>query len=171
MRNQAREVRCNSCGGLNRVPSYSIHRIPWCGKCGTALPEHQVVKATRLSYRLGRLSLYYLLLGAFLAAFIGLLTLIAFNVTSDPTRKKSAFLHSAPPSPWSIQAIPGVAAVIAVDIENRDRRELLRETCRCDVSNVKNGLLRPRGRYPVGQRPGRYIHRKIRRWARIVWRG
>jgi hypothetical protein len=34
-----REVRCEACDTLNRVPGYSIKRIPQCGQCHAVLPE------------------------------------------------------------------------------------------------------------------------------------
>lgn len=34
-----REIRCGSCGTLNRVRSHSIRQVPRCGKCQVALPE------------------------------------------------------------------------------------------------------------------------------------
>jgi len=39
-----------SCGALNRVPRYSIKRIPECGKCHAPLPEHVAIKTTRKLY-------------------------------------------------------------------------------------------------------------------------
>jgi hypothetical protein len=42
-----REVRCGACGTLNRVPSYSIRRIPQCGKCHTILPETSLIRVAR----------------------------------------------------------------------------------------------------------------------------
>jgi hypothetical protein len=34
-----REIRCGSCGTLNRVRSHSIRQVPRCGKCHVALPK------------------------------------------------------------------------------------------------------------------------------------
>jgi hypothetical protein len=34
-----REIRCGSCGTLNRVRSHSIRQVPHCGKCQVALTE------------------------------------------------------------------------------------------------------------------------------------
>jgi hypothetical protein len=47
-----REVRCTNpdCGSLNRVPNYSIRRLPECGKCHTKLPETRAVKILRGFY-------------------------------------------------------------------------------------------------------------------------
>ena len=33
------EIRCEACGTLNRVPAYSVRRIPECGRCRCKLPE------------------------------------------------------------------------------------------------------------------------------------
>src|SRR5258708_5791236 len=45
----AREVRCG-CGALNRLPHYSIGRIPSCGKCHSRLPESGLIKIFRRLY-------------------------------------------------------------------------------------------------------------------------
>jgi hypothetical protein len=48
-----REVRCvnPSCGTLNRVPGYSVRRVPRCGKCQTPLPESAAFAVLRELYR------------------------------------------------------------------------------------------------------------------------
>jgi hypothetical protein len=48
-----REVRCSNldCGTLNRVPAYSIRKIPKCGRCGEPLPEKVAVKTLRGLYQ------------------------------------------------------------------------------------------------------------------------
>lgn len=48
-----REIRCANpnCGALNRVPRYSIKRIPECGKCHTRLPEPASTKLARNLYK------------------------------------------------------------------------------------------------------------------------
>lgn len=48
---KVREVRCGACGTLNRVPAYSLSRIPRCGKCHANLPEAPFRKALRSAYR------------------------------------------------------------------------------------------------------------------------
>ncbi len=45
------EVRCPSCGTLNRVPNYFVSRIPSCGKCHKVLPEQPAKKIFRQIYR------------------------------------------------------------------------------------------------------------------------
>jgi len=47
----SREIRCGSCGVLNRVVRYSIARLPKCGNCGTTLPEPRATKFFRFFYR------------------------------------------------------------------------------------------------------------------------
>jgi hypothetical protein len=43
-----REIRCGTCHALNRVPAYSVRRIPHCGKCHANLPETGAVKIVRV---------------------------------------------------------------------------------------------------------------------------
>ena len=45
------EIRCESCGTLNRVSPYSIRQIPKCGRCQEALPENMTFKLVRGLYR------------------------------------------------------------------------------------------------------------------------
>jgi hypothetical protein len=45
------EVRCGSCDALNRVPLYSVTRLPKCGMCHAALPESRGTKGLRFFYR------------------------------------------------------------------------------------------------------------------------
>jgi hypothetical protein len=45
-----RELRCGSCGTLNRVRAHSIRQIPKCGKCQHALPESIGIRAARELY-------------------------------------------------------------------------------------------------------------------------
>ncbi len=44
-----REVRCEACGTVNRVPPYSIRKIPRCGnkECRAPLPESAIIGALR----------------------------------------------------------------------------------------------------------------------------
>ncbi len=46
-----REIRCTVCHAVNRIGSYGIDRIPWCGKCRAALPEATCRKAIRRLYQ------------------------------------------------------------------------------------------------------------------------
>jgi len=47
------DVRCSACGTPNRVPRYSVARIPRCGKaeCRAVLPEPSLFKPLRFMYR------------------------------------------------------------------------------------------------------------------------
>jgi hypothetical protein len=51
-----REVRCinPNCGVLNRVPRYSVRRVPQCGKCHWKLPEHGAIRIFRSTYSVPR---------------------------------------------------------------------------------------------------------------------
>jgi hypothetical protein len=42
-----RKVRCRECGTLNRLSTYSIRRMPQCGKCHVSLPETRIITAAR----------------------------------------------------------------------------------------------------------------------------
>jgi len=46
-----REIRCDACGTLNRLPDYSVLRIPKCGKCHFKLPEARSTAILRAVYR------------------------------------------------------------------------------------------------------------------------
>jgi hypothetical protein len=48
-----REVRCEACGALNRVPAYSVRRIPECGRCHCKLPETRWALLRRTIHRSG----------------------------------------------------------------------------------------------------------------------
>jgi hypothetical protein len=45
------EVRCQECGTLNRVRTYSFRQIPICGNCHRSLPEDPAVKGLRSVYQ------------------------------------------------------------------------------------------------------------------------
>jgi len=47
-----REVRCinESCGVVNRIPFYSITKIPKCGKCHNELPQSTIRRVLRKLY-------------------------------------------------------------------------------------------------------------------------
>lgn len=66
-----REVRCINpdCGALNRVPRYSIRRIPECGKCHTRLPEHDAIKTLRKLYRFRGLLIFGACAGVLLLVY------------------------------------------------------------------------------------------------------
>jgi hypothetical protein len=46
-----REIRCEACGALNRVPAYSVRRIPECGRCRSKLPETRWALLRRTIHR------------------------------------------------------------------------------------------------------------------------
>jgi hypothetical protein len=47
----SREVRCGSCGALNRIGRYSVALLPKCGKCRATLPESGARRSARFLYR------------------------------------------------------------------------------------------------------------------------
>jgi hypothetical protein len=50
-----RKVRCRECGTLNRLSTYSIRRMPQCGKCHVSLPETRIITAARKLFAIPRL--------------------------------------------------------------------------------------------------------------------
>lgn len=65
------EVRCPSCGKLNRLRTYSFRQIPHCGNCKDELPERPAPKTVRLLYRI-----------RYVLAFIA--TLVAIEIWQPP---------------------------------------------------------------------------------------
>lgn len=84
-------IRCGGCGAYNRIPRYSLRRVPVCGRCRQALPEPRWLHGVRwlLQVRVGLLTcalgvaggawLYQqtLPVPAMLSAGLGLLPLLA----------------------------------------------------------------------------------------------
>jgi hypothetical protein len=89
-----REVRCEACGTINRVPRYSIRQIPRCGKsgCGKELPEGAARKLIRVLYRSRRGLLFWAILIGFLPSLIGVFTLL------ERFTSRQASLARNPPS-------------------------------------------------------------------------
>jgi hypothetical protein len=58
-----REIRCEACGTRNRVPDYTVHRIPECGRCHSKLPEARATAIRRTLYRFRTLILVVLAAG------------------------------------------------------------------------------------------------------------
>jgi hypothetical protein len=72
------EIRCASCNAINRIGSYRIDRIPWCGKCRAALPEATSRRAIRRLYQYRR---YY-----WIAAVLGMVSIVIWQApTKEPT--------------------------------------------------------------------------------------
>ena len=63
------EVRCQECGTLNRVRTYSFRQIPICGNCHRSLPENPAVKGLRSVYQ-WRTPLTFLVLLGFPLLFL-----------------------------------------------------------------------------------------------------
>jgi hypothetical protein len=53
------ELNCPFCGTLNRIASFSVRKVPWCGKCGKPLPEPRLISILRLVYRYPRALLFF----------------------------------------------------------------------------------------------------------------
>jgi len=96
-----REVRCTHCGALNRVPRYSVRRIPWCGTCRCALPESKGVQLLRKLYQ-DRIQI----LGAVLVLG-GIVYLGAPSTTerSSPRLEPLAYLPSPPTLPEALPSL------------------------------------------------------------------
>jgi hypothetical protein len=60
---QTRDVTCTACGAVNRIPAYSIRRIPVCGRCKTKLPEGAGIQIVRKVYKLPK-GFYLILVAA-----------------------------------------------------------------------------------------------------------
>src|ERR1700716_4027497 len=60
------ELRCPFCKTLNRVTSFSVRKMPWCGNCGKPLPEPGLIRILRVSHRYPR-ALLFLCLACFLS--------------------------------------------------------------------------------------------------------
>jgi hypothetical protein len=88
-----REVRCtkSDCGTLNRVPAYSIRKIPTCGRCGEPLPEQVAVKTLRGLYQSRRFffRLAILALPLLFFAWVG-------SGSHDPTIRGAAECQAQP---------------------------------------------------------------------------
>ena len=80
-----REIRCEACGTLNRLPGYSVRRIPECGKCHSKLPETRSAVMRRVIYRSRRWIVT--------ASLIGILACIVV-VTMISGRGQSAFVET-----------------------------------------------------------------------------
>jgi hypothetical protein len=46
-----REIRCEACGTINRLPDYSVRSIPECGNCHYPLPETKSTLIRRAIFR------------------------------------------------------------------------------------------------------------------------
>jgi hypothetical protein len=68
------EIRCASCNAINRIGSYRIDRIPWCGKCRAALPEATSRRAIRRLYQYRR---YY-----WIAAVLGMVSIVIWQASA-----------------------------------------------------------------------------------------
>jgi hypothetical protein len=102
-----RDIRCEACGTLNRVPSYSFRRVPNCGKCGATLPEWWATRALR--------KLYVFRFPITLVAFAGVLVwalwltfggnILAVKKTSAPPRPVPQQIACTPTEPITIHGI------------------------------------------------------------------
>lgn len=99
-----REVRCEACGTINRVPGYSIRKIPQCGKCEAPLPEHTAVRAARSLYRWR----YFLILVAVIASPIAL---FAWTWPPPSTRPITSAVRPPACSPVEPTTIGGILRV------------------------------------------------------------
>jgi hypothetical protein len=59
------DLNCPFCGTKNRIASFFVWKVPWCGKCGKPLPEPQLIRVLRLVYRYPR-ALFFLCIVSFL---------------------------------------------------------------------------------------------------------
>lgn len=92
-----REIRCIGCGIYNRIPRYSIYRVPRCAACKTLLPEPKSITTARTVYiHRGRILLALGVAAGIGLAFVpGLLRPIPPPVTKPP----SDFVKATPQPP------------------------------------------------------------------------
>jgi hypothetical protein len=98
-----REIRCISCGKVNRVPRYSLTRIPRCGNCGVPLPEFPVTRALRYLYRVRNYA------GA---AVIGVLAVLALRAVRTEFR---------PIAEWIVVASLVIGSIVYLGIQKRNK--------------------------------------------------
>jgi hypothetical protein len=100
-----REVRCLTCGRLNRVPRYKITRIPQCGSpgCGVALPELPITKGLRYLYRVRNYA------GA---TVIGVLAVLALRAVRTEFR---------PIAEWIVVASLAIGTIVYLGIQKRNK--------------------------------------------------
>jgi hypothetical protein len=89
------EIRCASCNAINRIGSYRIDRIPWCGKCRAALPEATSRRAIRRLYQYRR---YY-----WIAAVLGMVSIVIWQAPTKETTP--AYLKQTEPLAWNCVAV------------------------------------------------------------------
>ncbi len=115
-----REVRCTSCGTLNRVVPYAINRVPSCGKCHTELPESPTTKLRRATYKIR----YFVGAGIFILGTITLASIwqpisesissqakIGDSCSSRPQPRQGIYAiygdQSARPAALTVRTAPG----------------------------------------------------------------
>jgi hypothetical protein len=88
-----REIRCIGCGQLNRIPRYTVRRIPRCAICHAKLPEPQAVTSLRdiYIYR-GRILLV-------LGVVAGIAAALVFGHSSVTPQPQAPEAHLAPTKP------------------------------------------------------------------------
>jgi len=90
------EVRCESCGTINRVPRYSVRRIANCGKCHQSLPEPQYILRLRRLYSLRRFARFWWI-PAFVAFWCWVLwdqLVIGLDCTLFPSKQPTPGLYA-----------------------------------------------------------------------------
>ncbi len=92
-----REVRCGVCGTINRVPGYSIRKIPQCGKCRALLSENAAIRILRGLHRWRRFPILLLILASPIA-FIALIVL-GSNLATTITPSRTINACTAQPQP------------------------------------------------------------------------
>jgi hypothetical protein len=87
-----REVRCEACGTVNRVPRYVISRTPQCGKCHAKLKETVWIRSLRAFHALP----IGLLLLVPIIVFLSWVTLIRPAPTNAPTAPECVAIDRPP---------------------------------------------------------------------------
>ena len=104
------ELRCPFCGTQNRVPSFSVRKVPWCGKCGKPLPEPRLIRVLRFVHRQPRVLLFLCLVAILLwAGRESLVDTLSMSLSCPAQREPNAgiyarYLSSTRPTRLTIDA-------------------------------------------------------------------
>jgi hypothetical protein len=105
-----REIRCEDCGTLNRVRTYSFRQIPRCGNCHKPLPEPFSIRVMRGPYRWR----WYFARLAALASPLALIVTIGLWIGPSPNDPTAANVIACTPQPR-----PTVGDYLVTDFSDR----------------------------------------------------
>ena len=89
------QLTCPFCGTLNRIASFSIRKVPWCGKCGKPLPEPRPIRVLRFAYRQPRVLLFLCLVAILLwAGRESLVDTLSMSLSCSARRQPNAGIYA-----------------------------------------------------------------------------